>query len=220
MQKLAVTFDANVLVDPFAKGQTHYDSKSLELMEYCAARGIGIINRDTMRFVNYLADKHKKSGNHYEEYRFLMRRLKSKYVPLEDLDEIGRQIATIYERHGFTAEFNRMRYIVAPERFMGLARDLYREGISKEDEHKIDKKVSVPESGDLRLLGFAVLLKADYGEVFVASTDKHIIRWDGNRNVIDEIEKQFGIRTRTPTQLMEEISLEMPRNITAQMQSS
>jgi len=217
MGRCAVIPDINVLVGPFKKIERDTcDPQSLELLTYCADREILFADQE---IVDVAVDKCKawrrENKVHYVNFKRIVDRVNTRiFFSLEHIDRYAREIAEIYQKGGFTDECQKLKKftVEAPPRFHSIAQELYESSLSQEDWTKLKTKMSVPELGDLRLLGYAVLLQQKYQyPVFVASNDSHIVRTEHNKQIMGEIESTYDIKIGTPSSILEQIkSFEIP----------
>jgi len=128
------------------------------------------------------------------------------------MDKIMNHVIKLYTANGFTDVNLWFRGgLTVQNKYKDTIKDAYTCNLSDEDIQKLNDKMSVPDRGDLYILAFASTMKKDYERVLIASNDKHLIKWEGNKKVLEEVEKIYGLETGSPDYVLEQLSaMEMP----------
>ena len=214
MKKCCIIPDVNVIIDQFCTGKYVRDARSRELIEYCLEND-RLVTYDALLRAAYNVAKDLRmrgelSKEGHRDVKDFMKRARPRRIDmgmLAEMDDIATVIEQMYRERGFTDECNDLLRAVAlvPERYRGIARDTYSSQMDEDKKEKLHDGLAVPDMGDLRLLGFAVLMKREYDKVIVVSNDADIIGWEENLDIVKKIESKFGITTGTPSDILDRL---------------
>jgi hypothetical protein len=216
MNKCCVVPDTSVLLQPFVKNEYVMEAKSKELLDYCFDRNLLLLPDSALAGMRSAANNCSKGKTflHCGQYYFqiMLKKIKTRYVPEFDLDKIMNPIIKLYTANGFTDVNLRLRSgLTIQNKYKNAIKDAYMYNLSDEDIQKLNDKMSVPDRGDLYILAFASTMKKDYERVLIASNDKHLMKWEGNKKVLEEVERIYGIETGSPNYVLEQLSaMEIP----------
>ena len=211
MKEYCVIPDVNVIIDQFSEGQYARDPRSKELIEYCLLNETFVVNQAlldvSVRIGKELNGRHVLTSRSLNDLKHFVRKVAPRRLDMgmqDEIDGIAVAIGQIYKEHGFSEENNRLLSEVAQtnRRYQPAAWDVYSSQMDPDEKDKINSGLAVPDVGDLRLLGFAAVIKKEYEKVFVASSDADITGWEANLEVVKLIESKYGIKTGTPSDIL------------------